>query len=223
MQWKKVHFDVLESTNKTAALYDIGTVVRADSQTGGRGRYGCRWVSPAGNLYMSVVLKTYDRQTPLMAFVTAVAVAEAFFPFDVRLKWPNDILKDQKKVAGILLECLEDKLIVGIGANLISHPTQGIPYAATDFCGAVSAARAEELILDRLAVNISLFETTGFEAVRDKWKRLAVGIGTHITVRLPHERLTGIFKDLSQSGALLLQLPDDTIKEITAGVVFFDN
>lgn len=221
MQWNKVYFETLESTNKTAKAYDIGTVIRAGRQTGGRGRYGNKWVSPAGNLYMSAVVKAYADLTPLMAFVTAVAVAEAFESFDVRLKWPNDVLMNGNKLAGILLERTEDRLIIGIGVNVASHPADNLPYRAADLNGAVSVETAQDMILAKLAENMTLFETQGFAPIRDKWKKYAVGIGSKIAVHLPHEQLTGIFKDFSLSGALLLQLPDNSIKEITAGAVFF--
>ena len=223
MIWKKFTFETVDSTNKVAADYPIGSVIVANSQTSGRGRYGHTWVSDKGNLYMSAVLKTYDEQTPFMAFVVAVSVADALGKTGCspQLKWPNDILLNGAKLAGILLEQVDDKLIVGIGVNCASCP-DNLPYPATHLNGRIGADQLADLILEQLMYWIGLFETDGFMPIYHKWKNYAVGLGQTITVRLPNETLQGIFKDLSESGALLLQLPDNTVKHITAGVVLLD-
>ena len=223
MIWKKFTFETVDSTNKVAADCPIGSVIVANSQTSGRGRYGHTWVSDKGNLYMSAVLKTYDEQTPLMAFVVAVSVADALGKTGCspQLKWPNDILLSGAKLAGILLEQVDDKLIVGIGVNCASCP-DNLPYPATHLNGKIGADQLADLILEQLMYWTGLFETDGFMPIYHQWKRCAVGLGQTITVRLPNETLQGIFKDLSESGALLLQLPDNTVKHITAGVVLLD-
>ena len=224
MIWKKFTFETVDSTNKVAADYPIGSVIIANSQTSGRGRYGHTWVSDKGNLYLSAVLKTYGTQTPLMAFVVAVAVAETLSKagIDVQLKWPNDVLLDGAKLAGILLEQNDDKLIVGIGVNCISCPND-LPYPVAHLNGKISAIELQDLIMQHLNNWIQLFEVKGFLSVYHEWKKYAIGIGKTITVRLPNETLTGIFRDLSESGALILELPDNTVKYVTAGVVFFEN
>ena len=224
MIWKKVTFETVDSTNKVAADYPIGFVIVAEAQTNGRGRYGHTWVSDKGNLYLSAVLKTYGTQTPLMAFVVAVAVAETLSKagIDVQLKWPNDILLNGAKLAGILLEQVDDKLIVGIGVNCISCPDD-LPYPAAHLNGKILAVELQDLIMQHLNNWIQLFEVKGFLSVYHEWKKYAIGIGKTITVRLPNETLTGIFRDLSESGALILELPDNTVKYVTAGVVFFEN
>ncbi|MBR5130741.1 MAG: biotin--[Alphaproteobacteria bacterium] len=224
MKWKKFAFEVVDSTNKVAVDYSIGSVIVAETQTNGRGRYGHTWVSDKGNLYLSAVLKTYGTQTPLLAFVIAVAVAETLSEFGVvvQLKWPNDVLLDGGKLAGILLEQSDEKLIVGIGINCVSCPV-GLPYPAVHLNGKVSIVELQTLILQQLDKWICLFEKNGFLSIYHKWKEYAIGIGKNIVVRLPNETLTGIFRDLSESGALILELPDNTVKYVTAGVVFFEN
>ena len=224
MIWKKFTFETVDSTNTVAADYPIGSVIVANRQTNGRGRYGHTWVSDKGNLYLSAVLKTHGEKTPLMAFIVAVCVAEALkkYGIDIKLKWPNDILLDGAKLAGILLEQIDDKLIVGIGVNCASCP-DNLPYPATHLNGMIGADQLADLILEQLTYWTGLFEIDGFKPIYDKWKSYAIGMGQTITVRLPNETLQGIFKDLSESGALLLQLPDNTVKYVTAGVVFFEN
>lgn len=224
MIWNKFNFETVDSTNKVALDYPIGSVIMADKQTSGRGRYGHVWVSDTGNLYMSVVLKTYGLKTPLMAFVIAVAVAESLAQIGVvvHLKWPNDVLLNGAKLAGILLEQVDDKLIVGIGVNCTSCPND-LPYPATHLNEKVSADTLQTIILDKLTYWIDLFETQCFKPIYDKYKEYVIGIGKNITVRLPNEIFTGIFKDLSESGALMLELPDNSVKYVTAGVVFLSD
>lgn len=223
MKWEKCIFETLDSTNKMAKTQEVGAVVIAKSQTDGCGRYGHAWISPMGNLYMSVVMKMYGINTPLMTFVIAVSIVEALTKIGIftTIKWPNDILLNDKKVAGILLECADDKLIVGIGVNVVSHPTENLPYPATDLNGQVSPEKLSDLILETFDKYIGIFETQGFEPIYCKMKSYLKGIGHSVVVRLPNQQLNGIFKDFSQSGALILQLPDKTEREITAGSVFF--
>ncbi len=223
MKWKKCIFETLDSTNKTAKTKEIGAVVIAKSQTDGQGRYGHTWVSPVGNLYMSIVMNGYGANTPLITFIIAVSVVKALEKIGVRtmIKWPNDILLYDKKVAGILLESVDDKLIVGVGVNIVSHPIENMAYPATDLSGIVSPEKLSDLILEIFDDQIELFETQGFLPIYHQMKTYLKGIGGPIVVRLPNQQLNGIFKDFSQSGALILQLPDKTEREITAGSVFF--
>lgn len=221
MKWKKFTFETVDSTNKTAMHYAVGSVIIAKQQTAGRGRYGKKWISEKGNLYMSIVLKNYGIQTPQMAFVVAVAVANALgiFGVNVHLKWPNDILLETSKVAGILLENMDDKLVVGIGVNCHSCP-ENLPYPVTHLHDLMSPESLSDAILAELNHSRCLFETHGFEPIRQLWKKMSVGLGKKITVNLPTETLIGTFKDLGQSGALILEMPDKQLKEITAGAVF---
>ncbi|MBR4927457.1 MAG: biotin--[Alphaproteobacteria bacterium] len=179
MKWKKCIFEAVDSTNKVAEGQEIGTVVLSKTQTEGRGRYGHTWTSPVGNLYMSAVLSMYGTNTPLMTFVVAVSIVEALKKIDISamIKWPNDILLNDKKVAGILLECIDDKLIVGVGVNIVSHPTENLAYPATDLKGLVSPEILSDLILETFDEYIDIFETQGFEPIYCKMKSYLKGIG----------------------------------------------
>lgn len=221
MRWNIRHFDRLESTSQTAKDFPVNSVIIADSQSGGRGRYGRKWESPKGNLYLSVVLGDYGYQTPLLAFVVGVAVAEALSDFNVCLKWPNDILKSGKKLAGILLERTDDdRVIAGIGVNVASHPTQNMMYETASLAGKIAVDVVADRILTSLDKMLQLFESEGFSPIYHLWVDRAVGMGGPITVRLPDHQIRGIFKELSPDGALVLELPDKTIQKITAGDVF---
>ena len=220
MIWKKLIFDTLKSTNKTAADYPPYTVIVAKSQTGGRGRYGHSWFSPKGNLYMSAVLPEMGENSCFLAFVVALSVAQSLKEFPIKLKWPNDVLLDKKKLAGILLEKTDKGIIAGIGVNVISCPLTGLPYEATHLNGCISCDDLMQKILDNLNSNLQELNKNGFVRLRDEYMSYIQGLNSQICVNLPDKKLVGIFKDLSASGALILQLPDKTIKEITAGVVF---
>lgn len=222
MKFKKHHFDSLKSTNETAFSYEIGDVIIADKQTGGRGRYGKTWESPLGNLYMSIVLPDFGVDTGNLAFVLAVSVANALQKFGVCVKWPNDILLEGKKLVGILLERHDDKIIAGIGVNVASSPKTEMAYETADLGGCLSVEEVSDLILSALSKALDVFQAKGLGAILEQWKHVAVGMGEPIRVNLPQGQIHGIFRDLSVSGALLLELPDKTITEITAGAVFFD-
>ncbi len=147
-------YDSLGSTNDEArrlaqAGAAHGTVVAARQQTAGRGRVGRSWVSPPGNLYLSVLLRL---DLPLarlaeLSFVAALAVADmvdSFLPPDFRaaLKWPNDVLVEGAKISGILIEQGETATIVGIGVN-VGHCPTGTPYPVTSLVQ--QAARVNSL------------------------------------------------------------------------------
>ncbi|MDD5586680.1 MAG: biotin--[acetyl-CoA-carboxylase] ligase [Alphaproteobacteria bacterium] len=139
--------DVTASTNedakKAAAAGEAeGLVVQALRQTAGRGRQGRSWDSPKGNLYASVLLRPRcsPQETGLYSFVAALAVYDcvrAFLPqADIRLKWPNDVLANGKKISGVLLEAAPAEngkiewLVIGVGINASHHPENGL-YPAT--------------------------------------------------------------------------------------------
>ena len=220
MKWFINKFDQVVSTNEIAKSFPVNSVIIASCQSGGKGRMGRCWMSPKGNLYLSAVVKEYDARTPLLAFVVAVSVADALKDFNVRLKWPNDVLLTGGKVAGILLERTENKIIVGIGVNIVSSPTENMLYKTAHLNGRITVEQAMDKILTALSENIAIFEDSGFERIRQKWLQVAKGLGQTIKVQQPNQTMIGVFKDLSPQGELVLELPDKTVQKITAGDVF---
>lgn len=222
MIWKKFIFDTLQSTNDMAADYPPYSVIVAKTQTAGKGRYGHEWISPTGNLYMSVVLPDEAKNTRFYAFIVALSVVQSLKAkgFEAKVKWPNDILLNGKKLAGILLEKNDKGIVAGIGVNVISCPAAGLPYEAAHLNGAVSCEWLADEILKNVHLNMKELKQNSFMRLRETYLNCLQGLNTQISVNLPDKRLVGIFKDLSASGALILQLPDKTLKEITAGVVF---
>jgi BirA family transcriptional regulator, biotin operon repressor / biotin---[acetyl-CoA-carboxylase] ligase len=215
--WTLVALASVGSTNDEAArLADAGapegTVVWSRKQTGGRGRRGRHWASPVGNLYSSTILRP-DCAAPRAAelgFVAALAVAD-IVPADrqVRLKWPNDVLVDGGKIAGILLESAVgragqvDHVVAGIGLNVGFAPQlPEMRYPGSALGGSVEAAL--EGLTAALAARLAQWRRDGFETVRAAWLAQAGPIGAEVDVRLGDELVRGRFAGLDRQGALLL-------------------
>lgn len=213
-----------------------GLVVYADLQTAGRGRRGRSWTSPEGNLYASVLLRVTDHATAgLYCFVAALALADALDGFvgpeRVRLKWPNDVLVDGAKIAGILLEtapgndALGLALVVGFGVNLASHPDEA-RYPAVSLLALGFAAeklKPHDFLQQVLAAFNHyhfMLARNGFAAIRALWLARAVGVGENITVRLPDSELGGRFNSIDDDGCLLLEPQSGRIEKIAVGDVF---
>lgn len=235
--------DTLDSTNEEATRLardgaPAGTVVWALKQTAGRGRAGRNWASDPGNLLFSLLLR--PEMGPAVAaqlsFVAALAVGEAVAEVlprgvDLRYKWPNDLLLDGRKVAGILLEsagatgCGLNWLIIGWGLNIASFPETTAGYPATSLADVGVTGVGPGDMLARVVRRFDLWQTRwrteGLAAVRGAWLERAARVGEEITVRLPRDRLVGRFRGLDEDGALILDLTDGTSRTITAGDVFF--
>jgi BirA family biotin operon repressor/biotin-[acetyl-CoA-carboxylase] ligase len=147
----------------------------------------------------------------------------------VAVKWPNDVLLDGAKVAGILLEAVEDAgrcdwLIVGMGANVASAPASGLAYPATSLAAAGISLTPEDLLrlwLAELHHRLPFWETGGFAALRRDWLERAHGLGTIASVRLGDELVTGRFADLGEDGAILIENELGCIARYTAGDIVF--
>ena len=235
---RHIAFERLGSTNAEAqALVRAGERgplwVTATMQEAGRGRRGKGWVSPPGNLYSSLLL-TDPAPPPLapqLAFVAALALHDAVAECApqlgplLKVKWPNDLLLGDAKIAGILIEGESGPpfaAVIGMGVNCASHPPD-TPYAATDLASAGAVVAPEHLLgalaramLTRLA---QWDRGQGFAAIRSAWLRRAAGLGTEIHVRLPEREFSGHFEGLDESGRLLVR-GDDGITAVTAGEVF---
>jgi BirA family biotin operon repressor/biotin-[acetyl-CoA-carboxylase] ligase len=235
-------FDEIDSTNeearRRAALGERGPLwIWARRQTAGRGRRGRAWESPEGNLLATLLIApgVPAPEAARLSFVGALAVydlAAAYAPrAAVRVKWPNDVLIDGRKVAGILLESSGQEgvdalpwLAIGIGVNLVSAPAS--THHPATFLGAHGAAPSPAEALATLAdaweTRFRVWRVSGFAAIREAWLDVAAGLGSPIEVRLPGETLHGRFETLMPDGALSLILPTGTRRAVTAGEVFFE-
>lgn len=234
------HLNETDSTNEEARRLALAGApvpiwILADYQTKGRGRRGREWQAPAGNLTATLLLRP-DRplaQCAQLSFVAALAVAAMVAQFapaaDVSLKWPNDVLAERRKIAGILLESAgnepsrPDWLAVGIGVNLVAHPAD-VEFPATSLV-ALAQVPAPRDALASLAVHWArwyvLWMERGFGPVRDAWLARAAGLGTHIRARLAGGETHGMFEGIDEGGALLLRESPARLRAISAGEVFF--
>jgi BirA family biotin operon repressor/biotin-[acetyl-CoA-carboxylase] ligase len=228
------YYSQLDSTQDEAIrLLEAGSalplLVVADSQTGGRGRHGRQWLSPAGNLYCSLLLKPpVDlSRLPELSFIAALSLHAALSALgarELRLKWPNDVLCDGKKIAGILLESApQQTIVIGIGVNLVSHPAQAV-FPATDLLAAsgvkVQPIDAIERLLEEFAGLYDAWLRFGFEPLRQAWLGQAAFLGQNIQLRDPSGAgagPSGVFVGLASDGALLLQTADGEVKNIFSG------
>jgi len=212
------HYDELGSTNDEARrLADAGaphgTVVHADQQTAGRGRFSRRWISPPGNLYLSIVLRLDlpPKRGTELGFLASLAVADAvdaLLPRQVRatLKWPNDVLVRGGKIAGILLEQASDATIMGIGLNVL-HAPSGLSYQVSTIVGCGGLATVDgtrEKLLGALASWLGVWQQDGFAPIRSAWLVRAHPQGTALGVRLGEQFINGTFAGIDSDGTLML-------------------
>lgn len=234
-----VALDEVASTNAEAVRLagegaQDGTVVWARRQTAGRGRRGRAWISEPGNLYVSLLLRP---ETPVdkclqLSFVAANAVADTVMSVlprhaEVHCKWPNDVLIEGRKTAGILLEAgpisagVPDWLVIGIGINIADHPAD-TEFPATDLVGQGGGDTVENLLVAfcrRFLSAMVTWRNLGFADARRSWLSRAWALNKSITVRLDDAPLDGIFEGLDEDGALLLATPTG-LRRITTGDVF---
>jgi len=219
-----------------AALVDAGWTegrwLRAERQTAGKGRLGRDWRSPEGNLYTSTLIRPQPGDPAIggLGLLVGVALCEAIRALmpasNVQLKWPNDIMAGQAKLAGILLERSGEAIIVGIGVNVRSAPAlpDRLTIALADLVGGaeITAAVLLEALADRFDHWLVRWRLEGFAPVREAWLASAHPIGTGLKVSTVNEKaLSGQFLGLEADGALILGLDDGTHHVIHSGDVGF--
>jgi len=204
-----------------------GLVIWALRQTAGKGRHGRAWESPEGNLYCSVLLRPKEgtKQAGLYSFVAALALYDTVrlcLPVsEISLKWPNDVLVEGEKIAGILIEAGADWLVIGVGLNVLHHPDSGL-YPSTSLLAVGAHDKKLDDILDWLLQNLShwygIMREEGFAPIRTAWLKHAVK--GRLSVRLPQETITGEFAGLDERGNLRLKLADGSERAIASGDAF---
>jgi BirA family biotin operon repressor/biotin-[acetyl-CoA-carboxylase] ligase len=200
-----------------------GLWLRAERQTGGKGRQGRVWTSPAGNLYASTLvrLRAGDPPAPTLALVAAVALHETASAFadGVFVKWPNDLMAGGAKLAGILLERAADAVVIGFGANVAHHPGD-LGRPATSIAALAGAAPEPQqfcdALVDAFAIWLERWRDGGVAPIRNAWLRAAHPLGTPLSAAGEE----GVFAGLDESGALRLRLPDGSVRLVHAGDVF---
>ncbi len=225
--YRLVNLERIDSTNaealrRAADGMPHGTVILAAEQTAGRGRRGRRWISPPGNLYMTILVRPPEgRALGQLSFVAAVALGEALgAEAGVRFKWPNDLLLRGRKIAGILIEADGGAAAVGIGVNT-AHTPEAVRAAAADLGLGGDAATLSIGICRAFDLWYRRWLDGGFVRVRDAWLARAAGVGEDVEAQSAGRTVTGRFDRLDPDGALVVAGPAGAETRITAGEVFF--
>jgi BirA family biotin operon repressor/biotin-[acetyl-CoA-carboxylase] ligase len=233
------HFVECGSTNDEAAAWarrsaPEGAVVTADAQTKGRGRLGRTWHSPAReSLYFSLIVRPRlaPHRLPPLTLIAAIAVAETIEDEGriVELKWPNDLLIDGCKVAGILTEmscrgAQAEQVIIGIGVNLnvCTFPPELEKRATSLFQAtghAVDRARFTARLCHHLETCYRRFLAVGPAELLPEWRRRATLFGRPVDVLGSDGRIRGIAESVDDEGALNLRTPTGTIKVVAGEVI----
>jgi BirA family biotin operon repressor/biotin-[acetyl-CoA-carboxylase] ligase len=204
-------------------------------QTAGRGRRNSAWQTPRGNLAATIlsVVPVKPEAAATLGFAAGLSLEEAMravtgiAPGRLRLKWPNDVLLDGRKLAGILLEAeVRDEgkvaVAVGIGVNVVSAPA-GLPYPAVSLAALGIAATAADLfrgLAESWAVIAAAWDNgRGFEALRRIWLERAAGIGDPVAVRVGGEVISGTFETIDAHGRLVVRGDDGSERTVSAGEV----
>jgi len=234
-------FDVVGSTNREAHRLGQqgapeGTVVIAEGQREGRGRLGRSWASPSGGgLYLSFILRPGcpPSGVALLTLVAGIAVASTVraMGFEPQLKWPNDVLIADRKVAGVLTEALfhqgrVDFVVVGVGIN-VNTELEAFPGEVRDRATSlrVSGGRpvSRLLLLQRLLRRqeqwYELFSAGALEKIIERWRRLDTTVGRVVEVILPQKRFVGVAEAVDDDGALLVRDKKGELVRVLAGDV----
>lgn len=209
----------------------------AHRQTSPRGRRGRAWTSPPGNLSATLMMRPggIPAWAALRSFLAANALYETlalYAPRDaLSLKWPNDVLLDDRKVAGILLESAGsatkvDWLAIGFGVNLLHTPTPASdavvpPVSLKEVTGEdVDAREFLTMLAGHYATEESILDRLGFEPIRQDWLERAARLGEIITAKMPKKTVSGIFDTVDSEGNLVLITGTGPVKIAAADVYF---
>lgn len=208
-------------------------MVVADEQTAGRGRRGRSWVSPRGGVWLSVILcpDLALERVPIVGFAAAIAAALAIRKTTgllARLKWPNDVLVNGKKVVGVLTEAAPAPgwVVVGIGINaniarealpeVAGHPAASLQMLLGRPIDQEALTRTLLRELDRW---YAMLTSDGVESVLRRWREIADTLGRAVRVEMATATICGIARDVDEAGALWVGLADGTTHRVVAGDV----
>ncbi len=252
LQWLREYnfliFDEVDSTNLEAkrlvdSRIDDKFIIWSKKQTHGKGKRNSKWSSLEGNLFFSVIdkLDFPIHNTPQLSFITGLAIRhgirtatkEQALNFDVKLKWPNDIIINDKKVGGVLLEsahCFNDidskYVIIGVGINVNKTPRvnkytpsclkeEGAEYMEVDFL--------LDKIMSAFSKYYNMWKEEGFIKLRELWLNHAYRLNSTVTIKSGKNRISGKYKDIDFNGKIRIQLAGGTICSLSAGELIFEN
>lgn len=208
-----------------------GLIVVADEQTGGQGRRGRRWVSPPGNLYVTIVLRPAwsVRALAMVAPLAVCEAVEALASVRASIKWPNDVLVEGRKIAGILIDIHlasggVDYALVGVGVNIRLDPSKH--REIRDVATSLEVESGEEIRRESLLATLlnrfeRLYIAAGHDddSVYDGWRVRLETFGRRICVQFADQLEEGVAEDVDGNGNLLLRRADGSVIALSAGDV----
>ncbi|MCG2728306.1 MAG: biotin--[acetyl-CoA-carboxylase] ligase [Candidatus Methanoperedenaceae archaeon] len=235
---KAIHyFKETESTNiiarEIASSVEEGTVVIAESQTGGRGRLGRKWLSPEGGIWLSIILKPRIQPlyAPRITLLAGVAVAKTIHSqgLQARIKWPNDVLINGKKVCGILTEIgaemdMVDYCVVGIGIDA-NVDTESFPEGVRESSTSLKKELGHEInrvefvqrLLSEFEALYLKFQNEGFPSILEEWRNMSATIGEWVKITTQTRTVYGEAIGVDNEGALILETGEGQLERIVAG------
>lgn len=247
LSWLKkynlVIFEKIDSTNSEAIrLAKAGVsgdyIIWSESQTAGRGRAGRSWSSESGNLYFSLLLDrgiTLEKQ-PQLSFVVAVALYDTIdflakkdkIPLPLGLKWPNDLLVNNKKLAGMLLESLtlygKNYLIIGLGVNVKLTPKdidKPVTSLVEEGVYILDNSTLLDTFMNYFQKYFAIWRNKGFMRIRESWLAKAYNLNEMVVIDDGKNKISGEFKDIDANGNIRIKLADGRVQSLSTGEVFF--
>ncbi|WP_414469341.1 biotin--[acetyl-CoA-carboxylase] ligase [Methanobacterium sp. ACI-7] len=233
------YFREVDSTNEVAKRLaqegaPEGTVIIAERQQKGKGRRGKQWISPIGGAWMSLILRpdTLPMNAPQLTFTAGVAAAKTIrdeYGLKVGIKWPNDILIDNKKVCGILTEISTERdsidyIIAGIGIDanvdldlLPPELRENTTSLKTELDGEISRMMLVRKFLENFESMYNEFNKGNFQKILKKWRKYSKTIGSNVEIIKGTEIIKGEAVGVNREGALILELKDGSLKKIISG------
>lgn len=233
-----VHHDMVSSTMDVAMELGMkgaleGTVVCAEGQHKGRGRLGRQWLSSKGKgIYCSLILRPNlsPAASPQVTIVSAVSVCQALrkaTKLDCLIKWPNDLIINNKKVGGILTEMNAETgrvkyVVIGIGIN-VNADEAALPPKATSLKTQATAEFSRVSLLQHILQEIEReylsFQSHGFAPVIEKWKKLSTTLGHRVKIVSGNEHIEGEALDIDSDGGLLVRRDTGFLEKVVVGDV----
>ena len=237
---KEIHyFREVDSTNEVAKKLaregaPEGTVIIAESQSRGKGRRGKKWISPLGGAWLSIILRpnTLPINAPQLTFIAGIAAAQTIkdeYGLDAGIKWPNDVLIDNKKVCGVLTEISTeidtiDYIVTGIGidANIdVNLLPPELRDTTTSIKSELDHDISRMILVQKFLGNFETmydeFNKGNFQEILRKWRQLSKTIGRQVEIRKGTEFIRGEAVGVNSKGALILELEDGTLQKIISG------
>lgn len=231
------YFKETESTNiiarEIASSVEEGTVVIAESQTQGRGRLGRKWLSPEGGVWLSIILKPRIQPlyAPRITLLAGVAVTKTIrsYGLPARIKWPNDVLIDGKKVCGILTEIeaeidLIDYCVIGIGVDA-NVDTESFPEEFRDSSTSLKKELGHEInrvefvqkLLEEFESLYLEFQKDGFSSILEEWRDMSTTIGEWVKITTQTRTIYGEAIGVDNEGALIVETSEGKLERVVAG------